>query len=73
MMSMYVLLAFLLLFIPLFFHSQNEGQTFSFMSVEYTTVLRGVAILMVMQQHLSGFLLGSRLFTPFGGVELLFS
>ncbi len=37
------------------------------MSLDYTTVMRGVAILMVMLQHLSGFVFGSRVFTPFGG------
>ena len=66
-MNMYILLAFLLLFVPLFFHVPNEKQTFSFMSMEYTTTLRAVAILMIMQQHLSGFVFGSRIFTPFGG------
>ena len=38
-----------------------------FMSLDYTLAMRGVAILMVMLQHLSGFVLGSRVFTPFGG------
>lgn len=47
--------------------------TTEFMSLDYTTVMRGVAILMVMLQHLSGFVFGSRVFTPFGGVELLYS
>lgn len=42
-----------------------------FMSLDYTLVMRGVAILMVMLQHLSGFVFGSRVFTPFGGAELL--
>ncbi len=41
--------------------------TTEFMSLDYTTVMRGVAILMVMLQHLSGFVFGSRVFTPFGG------
>lgn len=40
-----------------------------FMSLDYTLAMRGVAILMVMLQHLSGFVLGSRVFTPFGGAE----
>ena len=44
-----------------------------FMSLDYTLVMRGVAILMVMLQHLSGFVFGSRVFTPFGGAESLYS
>lgn len=66
-MNIYILVAFLLLFLPLFFHGANKNHSFSFMSMEYTTVLRALAILMVMQQHLSGFVFGSRVFTPFGG------
>lgn len=70
-MNMYILLAFLLQFLPLFLHVPNkDNNSLPIMSMEYTTVLRAVAILMVMQQHLSGFIFGSRVFTPFGGGEL---
>lgn len=44
-----------------------EARKVEFMSLDYTLAMRGVAILMVMLQHLSGFVLGSRVFTPFGG------
>ena len=67
---MLVVISFILLFAPLFIKfriAEKENVCTNFMSMEYTTVLRGVAILMVMLQHLSGFVLGSRLFTPFGG------
>lgn len=65
---MYILLAFLLLFFPLFLHvPSKDNKSLPIMSMEYTTVLRAVAILMVMLQHLSGFIFGSRVFTPFGG------
>ena len=37
------------------------------MSMEYTNILRCIAIFMVMMQHLAGFILDSRYFTPFGG------
>lgn len=50
-----------------------EVRKAEFMSLDYTLAMRGVAILMVMLQHLSGFVLGSRVFTPFGGAELLYS
>lgn len=45
----------------------KEVRKSEFMSLNYTQVMRGVAILMVMLQHLSGFVFGSRVFTPFGG------
>ena len=50
-----------------------EARKAEFMSLDYTLAMRGVAILMVMLQHLSGFVFGSRVFTPFGGAELLYS
>lgn len=46
-----------------------EVRKAEFMSLDYTLAMRGVAILMVMLQHLSGFVFGSRVFTPFGGAE----
>lgn len=67
---MLVVISFVLLFAPLFIKFrifEKENLCANFMSMEYTTVLRAVAILMVMQQHLSGFIFGSRIFTPFGG------
>lgn len=67
---MLVVISFVLLFAPLFKKFrifEKENLCANFMSMEYTTVLRAVAILMVMQQHLSGFIFGSRIFTPFGG------
>lgn len=45
----------------------TEVHKTEFMSMDYTQVMRCVAILMVMLQHLSGFVFGSRVFTPFGG------
>lgn len=69
---LYSFLCFILFFT--IYVRKNVRQTdIRFMSMDYTQVLRGVAILMVMQQHLSGFVFGSRVFTPFGGQELLFS
>lgn len=63
---LYSFLCFVLFFTP--FVRKNVWQTdVGFMSMDYTQVLRGVAILMVMLQHLSGFVFGSRIFTPFGG------
>lgn len=55
------------MFAPLLFHTPSRQLDCSFMSIDYTTMLRAVAILMVMLQHLSGFVLGSRFFTPLGG------
>lgn len=63
---LYSFLCFILFFT--IYVRKNVRQTdIRFMSMDYTQVLRGVAILMVMQQHLSGFVFGSRVFTPFGG------
>jgi len=42
------------------------------MSMEYTNILRCIAIFMVMMQHLAGFILDSRYFTPFGGQEFVY-
>ncbi len=52
-----------------FYRSRRAGnrQT-GLMSFEYTTVLRGIAILMVYLQHTMG-ALGTRVFTPLGGAE----
>ena len=74
--KMLVVISFVLLFAPLFIKFrifEKENLCANFMSMEYTTVLRAVAILMVMQQHLSGFIFGSRIFTPFGGGGVAFS
>ena len=72
-MILYLTISFIILFVPIFVkvHSNPTDKVNAntiFMSFKYTTVLRAVAILMVMQQHLSGFVFGSRVFTPLGGV-----
>lgn len=77
-MVLYLTISFIILFVPIFVkvHSNPTDKVNAntiFMSFQYTTVLRAVAILMVMLQHLSGFLLGSRIFTPFGGGQELLS
>lgn len=71
-MILFITISFIILFVPIFVkvHSNPTDKVNAhtiFMSFQYTTVLRAVAILMVMLQHLSGFVLGSRIFTPFGG------
>ena len=68
-------IAFILLFAPLFItlrFCKCENGIMDFMSMEFTTMLRAVAILMIMQQHLCGFVFGSRIFTPFGGGVAIF-
>lgn len=71
-MILYLTISIIVLFVPVLLnvHSKASDRVnahTNFMSFQYTTVLRAVAILMVMLQHLSGFVLGSRIFTPFGG------
>lgn len=71
-MILYLTISFIILFVPIFVkvHSNptdKVNDNIIFMSFKYTTVLRAVAILMVMQQNLSGFVFGSRVFTPLGG------
>lgn len=67
---MYLLLSFAALFAPIIIgggesiHSSLSRQI-SFLS--NTHILRCIAILMVIMQHVGGFIIGSRIFTPFGG------
>lgn len=63
---LYSFLCFILFF-SIYVRKNVRHTDIRLMSKDYTQVLRGVAILMVMLQHLSGFVLGSRIFTPFGG------
>lgn len=63
---LYSFLCFILFF-SIYVRKNVRHTDIRLMSMDYTQVLRGVAILMVMLQHLSGFVLGSRIFTPFGG------
>lgn len=66
---MLLYLSFILLFLPIFI-GQKKCRcciNIDFMSMEYTDILRCIAIFMVMMQHLAGFILDSRYFTPFGG------
>lgn len=65
-MNMCIFIAFFVFFGPLFLHIPNRGKILSFMSMDYTTILRAVAILMIMLSHFQG-LLETRIFTPFGG------
>lgn len=66
---MLLYLSFILLFLPIFI-GQKKCRcciNIDFMSMEYTDILRCIAIFMVMMQHLAGFILDSRYFTPFWG------
>lgn len=56
----------LLLTVLVLYYRNNKSTNYNFLSFEYTTILRGVAILMVYLQHTMG-ALGSRFFTPLGG------
>lgn len=67
-------LSFILLFLPIFIGQKKSCccTNIDFMSMEYTNILRCIAIFMVMMQHLAGFILDSRYFTPFGGGRSLY-
>lgn len=72
---MYLLLAIVLLFVPLFIpvKSGSHGAPPAFLSKDYTNILRCLAITMVVAQHTGGFVLGSRVLTPLGGGGYLYS
>jgi peptidoglycan/LPS O-acetylase OafA/YrhL len=65
---MYVTLTCIGLF-SLFFvlFRENDTREIAFMSVDYTSFLRGIAILMIILMHTSGNS-GVRIFTPLGGI-----
>ena len=46
----------------------KESGKVSFMGKDYTTVLKGLAILLIMSSHCTGDWVGGRLLTPLGGV-----
>lgn len=63
-----ILLPFIfLLLIGLFQNKEKSYGDMTFMSVERTNILRGIAIILVMMMHASCDA-GARVFTPMGGI-----
>lgn len=63
--TLFIVLCFLSRYVPQFPHS--EGKVLNFLDKDYTTIVKGIAIFMIMLGHMACFWPGGRFLSPLGG------